>query len=141
MSLNFNGINIGGKENSTTTIDSELSTTSTNPVQNKVITNTFYSNFKVDANDYTVIDDSVQGYNINGFPWKAPSNGLLSFRNTGSTTISGCGVVQANTYAGEIINLYSSNIITYNLVKDSYYYIIRKDTSIEIRFYPVMSSL
>lgn len=124
------------------TVDSELSSTSENPVQNKVITNTFYGNFRVGSNNYTIIDASISpDYNINGFSWKAPSNGLLSFRNTGSSSVSSCGLVQSNTYVGQICTLSSSDIITYNLVKNVYYYIIRKNTAIEVRFYPVVSGL
>ena len=124
------------------TVDSTLSDTSTNPVQNKIITNTFYNNFRVDANNYIIIDASTSpDYNINGFSWRAPSNGLLSFRNTGSSSVSSCGLVQSNTYVGQICTLSSSDIITYNLVKNVYYYIIRKNTAIEVRFYPVVSGL
>ena len=124
------------------TVDSTLSDISTNPVQNKIITNTFYDNFRVDANNYIIIDDSTSpDYNINGFSWKAPSNGLLSFRNIGSSSVSSCGVVQSNTFVGQVRTLSSSDIITYYLVKNIYYYIVRKNTAIEVRFYPVVSGL
>ena len=123
-------------------VDSTLSSTSENPAQNKIITNTFRDNFRVDANNYIIIDASTSpDYNINGFSWMAPSNGLLSFRNTGSSSVSSCGVVQSNTYVGQVCTLSSSDIITYNLVKNVYYYIIRKNTAIEVRFYPVVSGL
>ena len=124
------------------TVDSTLSSTSTNPVQNKIITNTFYDNFRVDANNYIIIDASTSpDYNINGFSWRAPSNGLLSFRNTGSSSVSSCGLVQSNTFVGQVRTLSSSDIITYYLVKNIYYYIVRKNTDIEVRFYPVVSGL
>ncbi len=140
MSLNFNGINIGGSDSgggSQITIDSALSISSTNPVQNKVITGTFIDNIDI-VNTTTYTDLTTE--TLDGYGWTPPSNGWLIFRNEGSGNVK-CGVIIANAYVGTYLSLPPEGIISQYMAKGRPLWVVRGSLNVLVRFYPVKSGL
>ena len=119
------------------TVDSELSTTSTNPVQNRIVTNAIINNSNVlNINTYTDLPKTPTG----GYGWTPPSNGFLTFRNEGSSAVK-CGVVIANTYVGVYHSINYEEIISFFVTKGVGMWVIPGNSNVLVRFYPAKSGL
>ena len=150
------------------TVDNELSNSSENPVQNKVIYSALGD--KLDASDY-VVDSAlssssenpvqnkiiyntfINNFTINttnydtlidstttGFGYWPSKNGYLTFFNNGSSTVK-AGAIVANSHVGSIPQVPSTGCTSVFCGKGQSMWVVRGSADVEIRFYPVDSGI